>query len=171
MMTCLIQYKGAIPSELAKRELNAILRAGYHQLGVYWVANFRAKHFTNAGATEYGYTPRKGERGSGRAWKGSYTARKLKKFGHTRPLEWSGRSKERTRAARVQAYSANKKSRVEIRMNATALNFKAKGSTINMRDEMTRLSKQENTILTRLLGRYLSGRFKAVTASRTVQAS
>ena len=44
-------------------------------------------------ARNYRYAKRSGERGSGRKFRGSYTERKLKLFGHTRPLELSGEGK------------------------------------------------------------------------------
>lgn len=178
MINFFIKWRGATPGELARRALNDIMRAAYQQLGIYWVLHFRAKHFTNAGATEYGYAPRDGERGRpGKyGFKRSYTGRKLRIAGHTRPLV-SGRkgpdhepsSEEQTaRTATVQAFSANKRSRVEVRMTAPRLNF-TRGA-INMRDELTRISRPEQTILQRLLNRYLDSRFRTYSVGTNAAA-
>lgn len=168
MMQGLIKYSGFVPSDMAKRALNSIFRAGFHNLGVYWAANFRQKHFTNAGAREYGYAPRSGERG--RSGKGgfmrSYTGRKLRTKGHTRPLVFTGRSEHQTRAARIQSSSANMKSGVRVIMRAPALNFRR--GEIDMRKELTTISQPEQVFLTRLLGRYIEGRFRNYKATRTV---
>jgi hypothetical protein len=163
MFGAVLKYSGATP-KLAARQRNAVQKEAFAYALKFWHAKYRDKHFTNAGATEYGYTPRKGERGSGRRFKGSYTAYKLKKMGHTRPLEFSGRS--RALAARENVTSTSKGGRARI--NAPALNFRNRFSQINMRDEMTRVSDAERSALTREFGDYLTGRFARLTAKETV---
>jgi hypothetical protein len=70
----------------------------------YWQREMLPKHFTVAGAAEYGYQPRQGDpgyqghiptyrkgpkAGQVRFW-ATYIGRKIGKFGHRRPLVWSG---------------------------------------------------------------------------------
>ena len=99
-----IREFGATPG-LMKREWNAVVKTSWGELGTYWHSRLREKHFTTAGAKEYKYTPRKGEPGSG--WQGnfwgSYTGRKIRAFGHRRPLEHSGESKALTRVRDVRS--------------------------------------------------------------------
>ena len=62
----------------------------------FWHRFLLKKHFTNAGAREYRFDPREGERGNaGRKNKNStYTAQKLKNYGHSNPLQLSGKTKK-----------------------------------------------------------------------------
>lgn len=149
-----IRYEGAIPSNLSRRTFNKFCAEGYRILGIYWHQHFRQKHFTHAAIREYGYTPRKGEAGSGRKFRGSYTWRKLKKFGHTKPLTFTGESERLTRIRDVRANG--KGCRVIIRANK--FNFRAKGSHVNMRWEMTRISRKEGETLTKLFQNFMTRR-------------
>lgn len=133
---------GAVPGVL-KRELNRLLKQAWETLGIYWHANFREKHFTHAGATEYQYDKRQGEDRSqgGKGFFRTYTGRKLRRFGHTLPLVWSGASRTRSRIRDVRATRAG----VRVVINAPTLNFRkgrlATGKT--MREEMTTVSAKE----------------------------
>jgi hypothetical protein len=143
--------RGATPGLLAKAH-NEAAKEGWQETGRYWVANIRDKHFTQAGAREYGYTKRKGEgmvRGS-KAYKRSYTGRKEARFGHTRPLEFSGKSRSLTRTARISGTAKG----ATVRMNAPALNFKHPKSQIVMRDELTRISQPEARELSNVLAQH-----------------
>lgn len=133
------------PPVLPKRELRRILKIAYARIGAKWHTEMRPLHFTNRATGRYGYDPRKGESGGGRQFKGSYTARKLKKFGHTKPLVWTGRSQLLTRIRDVRATSKG----ARVVMRAPALNFRSKGSTIDMREELTSVTTQEAGILGR----------------------
>ena len=128
---------------------NRALKYAWEQTGVYWHEHFREKHFTSAGATEYGYKPRQGERGrqGAKGFSRSYTGRKLKKYGHTRPLELTGQSRASTRTRKVTATSKG----ARVVMRAPALNFKARGSDINMNEEMRTISPAESKVLSRVL--------------------
>jgi len=129
---------------------NSLMRSCWYNLGTMWVREFRPKHFTEAGAREYGYAPRVGERGrmSRKAFGKTYTGYKLRKFGHVNPLEYTGESEERTKAANIIAVATKERGGVTIKMNAPALNFRRKGSPIDMRREMTELSENEKGLLT-----------------------
>lgn len=128
--------------DIVRRELNNITRGAWHLVGIKWHRDFRPKHFTHAGAREYGYQPRQG----------SYTRQKLHKHGHTRPLEYSGQSRRRTSIRDVRATSQ----KVRIVMNAPALNLRpGLHGRINPRDEMTRISAPEKTEIIRLLERLI----------------
>lgn len=137
---------GATPAVL-KKEMNKILKTVWRVTAEHWHRYQRPKHFTHAGAREYGYTPRSGEKGSTRTrFKGSYTQRKIQAVDHTRPLEFSGTSRQLTRIQNIKSTSKG----AVIRMRAPALNFRAKGSAINMREELTAISAGDLTKLKRV---------------------
>lgn len=137
-----IKYTGAVPGvTLGRRELNREKKGSWHHTGTYWHQKFRKKHFTKAGAKEYGYIARKGEKmakGS-KAYKRSYTGQKERKFGHTRPLEFSGLSRQLTRIRDVRAFSK----KVRVVLHSRTFNRRHRKSQINMREEMTRVSMAE----------------------------
>lgn len=164
MFGAVLKYEGPTP-KIATRKKNEIYKEGFVAALTIWHAKFSDKHFTNAGATEYRYTPRSGERGSKRKFKGSYSARKLKKFGHTRPLEFSGESRRRVRAS--QKIKATSKGGRCI-LSAPALNFRNPKSPINMREEVTRVSPRERTELAAEFGDYIRGRFQRISDKETV---
>ncbi len=144
MLTIKITYSGAVPA-LAKRALNRLYKQAFAITGRAWHTRFHRKHFTHAGAREYRYDPRQGERmtrGSKR-YRKSYTARKERIFGHTLPLVWSGASRKLASIKDVRATS--KRARVVI--HARGLNRPRRGGKKPMREEMTTLSAREERIL------------------------
>lgn len=144
-MRIVVKAKGPTPGHLAKRAWNAILKAAYAVTGTYWKTNFRAKHFTQSGANEYGYALRRGQDmgfGTKSYWR-SYTGKKQRYLHHVRPLVFSGESERRTQAATVRATFKG----VTVTMNAPALNFRPKNSRVNMRKEMTTISIAEEATL------------------------
>lgn len=116
------------------------LKAGWSRVAFYWHEHYREKHFSQEGAREYNYSPRAGEPGNERKkfWS-SYTGRKIRKWGHRRPLEWSGESHHRAREVRFDATSNG----VTIRLNTPVFNFRGPNSKIDMRAEMTAVTEQE----------------------------
>lgn len=158
-----IKYRGAVP-KIAVRKRNEVYKLAYRETMEYWHAHFRLKHFTHAGAREYGYTPRKGEAGSNRKFAGSYTQRKLRKYGHTRPLEFTGESKARSANANITATSRG----ARCRMNLPRLNWKHPKSLIAPRDEMTRISPAERQFLQTYFEQRVQAGFAAITTTETV---
>ena len=149
---------GATPGILS-REMQRIRRLTFHEMGTVWHATMRPKHFTHAGAREYGYEPRKGQPGSGspvkgeRGYYGTYTGRKELKKRHTLPLVYSGQS--RILASIGTVVSTFKGCRVK--MPTRALNFRPHGGRINLRDEMTRISEREAAVLMKIANKNLKG--------------
>jgi hypothetical protein len=136
------------PVALKRNEWNAIKRDIYEELGVHWHDEFRPKHFTNRGATEYGYTPRQGEN-MGKDTKGffrTYTGRKLRKFGHTRPLVKTGVSEKLCKIRDVRAT----RNGVRVVIHARTFNRTNPGTQINMREEITAFSDREDRELGRV---------------------
>lgn len=138
-----VHYRGAHP--LRRRDWNTeVAEPVFRDAGEYWHRQFRAKHFTEAGAQEYGYYQRKGEglpRGS-KAWRRNYTGRKFARFGHTRPLVYTGEGERLSRMRDVRATS--KRVRVVL---PRKFNLKHPKSRIRMRDELTRISPREEQLI------------------------
>jgi hypothetical protein len=152
-----------------KREMNRILKECWSLIGQLWHREMRPKHFTHAGAREYGYTPRSGEsaRPCSKGFRRSYTGRKLRKFGHTLPLVYTGTSRGLTRTGNITATSKG----VRIAMHAPALNLRPKGGTINLYDEMTRISQREKGWIERNFHSLVESKLKGITATETVRAA
>jgi len=129
-----IDYKGRV----TKRVFNGFLKAAYAFCGAMWHKEMLPKHFTQSGAREYGYLPRKGEPGNPhrKGFWASYTGRKLREKGHRRPLEWSGQSRRLTRIRDVRATSKGAK----VMTHARGFNRRNPHSQINMHQELGRVS-------------------------------
>lgn len=164
MMGVIIKYRGATP-KIAKRKLPRILKEAFRLTLSFWHKSMRPKHFTKAGATEYGYDKRSGERGSGRAFKGSYTQKKLRKFGHTKPLVYTGESMNLSRIRDVR--STSKGGRVVMRV--PTFNRRPKGKKRSMREEMTQVSVKERNQLVRIFERAVDAQIKRVRDTETVR--
>jgi hypothetical protein len=134
MITAIVREHG-FSIRLAKSKLREINKSMGEEVGEYWRKHFLPKHFTPAGAREYGYTPRNV----------AYMIQKAKKWGHRNPLEWSGESKRQALMlgdVRTTG-TTSAKTRVRVVLHTPKLNFIPKGGTINMRDEITRVTQAE----------------------------
>jgi len=147
-----IRAQGFMPGFGTQRHLNSAVRSTWEHVGRFWHRMFRPKHFTEAGAREYGYIARKGERmvqSRAKGWAGTYVARKKREKGHNLPLVWSGDTRELSRQHREKAAATRKRSYVKVIMPVRGLNRKHPKSQINMAEEMRRISPAEDAVLTR----------------------
>lgn len=134
-------------------DIRKAVQAALFKVGDYWHRNFMKKHFTKAGAREYGYAPRKGER----ARAGSKTFRKVagpaeRREGQILPLVHSGEL--RLACQTRQLITEMKRDNVSVLVwlrKARALNLRPQG--INMREEATTISEPERQVLSELLNR------------------
>ena len=146
-----VRIGGVVPgATLTDDRLKNLLKEAWFDPGKDWQENLRPKHFTKEGGSEYGYAPRKGEElgQSSKAFWRSYTGRKLKKFGHTLPLVFSGDLRNRCRVARIE----NSPTGVKVVLTgANKANFHNPHSNVNMRAELTRISVPETRELASVL--------------------
>jgi hypothetical protein len=142
---------GALPW-LPKRLLARPKKQAYMDMGKYWHAKIRPKHFTIAGAREYKYVKRSLE----------YTRRKLK-FGPARPLVWTGESEQLSKSARITATSKG----VKVFLNVPTLNRPTKLRRINMREELTSFSERDVRVLTKRLTDSYIRRLNRIRRQRT----
>jgi len=163
-----ITERGATPGIL-KRELNKLMKKAFEAAGIHWHQEIRPKHFTSAGAGEYGYAARKGERGNvgTHGFARTYTGRKLKAYGHTQPLVLTGESQGMTRMRDVRATSK----KVRIVLRAPKLNFRNPDSQANPRAELTAVSQRDAAAMVRCYERALDAGIKQVrsTKSKTIK--
>lgn len=154
-----ITYTGVVgmrPSTFRRR----FLKPMYHFLGEYWHRELLPKHFTNQGAKEYGYAPRKGEKGNkgGKGFRKSYTGRKLKRFGHTRPLVFTGELQRMSRFRNIKATSKGVKVTLP---QARKANLRHPKSNVNMADELTRFSDRDIAKIHDQGNRFLRRKFRS----------
>jgi len=154
-----IKFHGFVPG-VNNSQVNIVIRETLGDLAAYWHEHMRAKHFTVAGAREYGYLPRRGERGNMPriGFKRSYTGRKLKAMGHTRPLVYTGESEEMTRIRDIRVHGKT----ATVVLHAPKLNWRNRYSQIHMWEEMTTVSEPELQELSRLFGRVMEMRLRAI---------
>ena len=143
-----VKFVGAASGKIAKRNLNKITKEGFHLMGTVWHRSFRPKHFTAAGASEYGYRPRSPE----------YERRKQKRFGHKLPLVWTGESRTRSRVRNVKANSR----RARVSMSVPKINFSGRG------DELRTISRREGRALAGIMERHITKQLNELTETMTV---
>lgn len=157
-ITFQIEERGAVPRRFKTVQRTASL-AAWQAVGEMFHATMRDARFSSEHGRKAGYALRRGEEpgiGSKAFWK-SYTGRKLKKWHHKRPLEFSGATRRNVKAARVKPYATEygvfgpgrKGGGVQVFYNAPTFNLRPKGGQIHMREEFTRLLQSEVTTLAR----------------------
>jgi hypothetical protein len=129
---------------ISKSKFNKMVGATLERVGYTYWDKYVDFHFSKAAANKYHYTPRSGEPGSGAAFKGSYVANKLKQHGHTRPLEYTGDTRQRTRAMRgkIRVVKSGKNPRI-ILTYPQGFNRRHKDSDIRMGDEIRAVAGDE----------------------------
>ena len=146
------------------KPLKDVIEKAFLAVGLYWGRNFLAKHFTRAGAREYGYEPRKGE---GARPGGKRFARVAgpaeKRAGEILPLVYSGDLRDDARRYRVTAVATRKDIRVRVKFpGAKGLNRLDR----KYRGDIRRVSDAELGVLVDLINRELHRGLAALSASR-----
>ena len=146
-----VQQQNTIAASPADR--NRAMKTAFERIGQAWHHKYKMLKFTDGAARRYGLTPRKGEPGSGRAFRGSYTEAKLKRhrngrgaqaIGETKPFVWEGRSRNDAKAStKVIARAKRGFGSADCIINAPALNLKPKSGRINVREEFERVTAEE----------------------------
>ena len=119
-------------------QVNRLLTHEFAKIGRWWHRVARPRHFNRGAFQRYGYTPRK--RG--------YIRRKKRKVGHARPLFLSGETWRNTAHHNVRA---TRKSVTVTYPTARTLNYKSRGSQVNMRKEFETISASEEQHMTDLM--------------------
>lgn len=141
LITIKTRHRGNTPRGM-KRAYNNASKAAWADTAFEFHAHYRDKRFTNEHAQEAGFALRKGEglpRGSA-AFRKSYTGRKLRMMGHTRPLEFSGDTRRKVRSASISSTSKGGKAAYA---GASKFNFRHPKSKIRMSEEFKRITAAE----------------------------
>lgn len=163
MLRIAIRERGNTPRGM-KRAFNAASKEAWRDTAMEFHANYRDKRFTAEHAREAGYTARKGElqpRGS-KAFRQSYTGRKLRIKGHTRPLEFSGETRRAVRATSITSTSRGGKASYR---GASKFNFRHPKSRVRMSEEFRRITRAESIELAAFYDRRLDAALKRVDAN------
>lgn len=144
-----IRDRGATPRGMARR-LNAHKKICWDDTAVLFHTEMRDKRFTHAHARAAGYAPRTFK----------YQQRKLKKWGHTYPLQWSGTTRRNVRAARISSTSNG--ARVAY-AGARVFNFRNPKMKANMAIEFTTITQAEADQLAANFDRVLDQRLNSDT--------
>lgn len=127
---------------LKPRQIRDAARVAMQAVGDRWISKMLPMHFLQSATAKYGYAPR------------DPIYRRRKRLGATiagvssiredKPLVWSGRSRELAKQARTEAKApSSTRATVDVIINAPALNFRYKGSQVNLREEVTRVLPSE----------------------------
>lgn len=156
LMQITIEVKGAAAAT-AKTRRDA-LRDSFRYLAGLWDKLYKMLRFKDSATARYDLTPRMGEPGSGRRYKGSYTARKanrrtngagVRAIGETKPFVWSGASRSKVQATQKIVARATSASRAyaENIFDVPTLNLTPKGGRIKLREEFQRVTERERANL------------------------
>src|SRR3990172_4585931 len=135
-----ITYRAPYTTLLKKRDWNAQVETpSWTEVALFQKRRHLAKHFTEAGASEYGYARRSRD----------YTKKKEKKFGHRNPLEWTGELKRCIRSPEIRATAKGVKIVLRGSQKANLRNPKSKADMaaelrVISDAEAVRLAKQKD---------------------------
>lgn len=121
--------RGPTPRGMKKVIGNA-MKETWQEAAIEFHARFSDDRFTNRHATAAGYAPRSK----------NYTRRKLKEFGHTRPMEFSGTARRLSRTANVTSTSKTATLRYP---GLRVFNFKHPKQRADLREEFTKVLPEE----------------------------
>lgn len=155
-----IKYTGPTP-QIARRELNRIMRDAYTELAGWYHDTEFMKRFTYAGGKALNFQSRSV----------AYNKRKFRRNGNYDFLVWSGQSRALARIKDVRATATSARVVARLVIHARALNFRRSANAPDMADEVRRISKRECVILTAKLGEILQRRFAALNDTQTVKAA
>lgn len=140
-LTATIRDRGTTPRGMLKA-FNAASRAAWFLTALLFHSVYRDRRFSEEHARQAGYGRRKGEllaRGSA-AFRRSYTGRKERMFGHTRPLEFSGETRAKMRTASISSTRSMGKAAYP---GASKFSFKHPKSKLRLHEEYRRILPQE----------------------------
>lgn len=140
-----IEERGPAPRGM-KRIWKAASKEAWLSAGEFFDDHLRDRRFTHAHARAAGYKRRKGElqpEGS-KSFRRSYTGRKARQFKHTRPLEFSGKTRDRLRSGGRYRVSGDRQNLRISYSQASVFNFKPPKSQIDMAAEFRTILPEEN---------------------------
>lgn len=135
---------------IGKRGFQEAGRAAIQAAAQYWFDNYLKLHFEDIAYRRYRYANRNRKYEESKAHKRKADDG-LNALGEVKPLVFTGRSRERALSApNIKAKAPNYQTyRADVVINAPAFNFGI-GKRIDMRDEVTRFTPQEEKTMERV---------------------
>jgi hypothetical protein len=167
MIVFTLKETGATPGVM-RREYPKVAKAAFLKAGRFWQSKMLPGHFTRKAISKYDYQPRQGDRGSAvksrlietkvggktifrrTSLKSTYTAKKKRLKGHTKPLVWTGASRALSGTGRV----TSTKSRFRVTVRAPTLNRR-----LHMRREVVAVTPDEAVRLGEMIENFITVRF------------
>lgn len=162
-----ITRRGAIAAFGNPKALKVVMEQAFHRAGDYWGSHFLMKHFTSAGAREYGYAPRKNERARRGGKRFARTAGSAEqRAGEILPLVWSGDLKRQASTYRVKAVATSNQVYAEVAMpNARGINR----LPAEYRHDLVQISPAEMRVLADLINLELLKRLNRMTTTQRIR--
>lgn len=149
-----ITYKRS--PEMLMKQFRPLLKEGLKAVGLFWHRTFLPKHFKPGAGRSYRYKPRTR----------AHVRRKLRLFGHRRPLEFTGKSKRMAlREARVGGTSK----RVKVKLRVPTYFYQYREGAPNKAKELTKLTRAEAMELALFLDKDMGERLAKVHGSERVK--
>lgn len=154
--------KGAIAA-FGRRAVNQVVREAFAAAGEEWAVEYVDKHFTAAGAKEYGYRARYGRNARpGSKIFAKYAGKAEREAGAMLPNVWSGETRRNARTFRVVARATSKLAYAHIRLPKT--------QTLNRlpakyRGELHIVSRREWRALVHLINKKIKEGLDGLTAT------
>lgn len=127
-----VTERGAVPRRLRKVYTNAAAVA-WKSAGTLFHSDMRDNRFTEEHARKARYITRSPK----------YQKQKERRWGHTRPLEFSGETRNAVSLVKMSSFGGKSKGIRLAYPGARKLNFRGKGSQIRMSEEFRRLIVSE----------------------------
>jgi hypothetical protein len=151
-----ITYRAPLITLMKKRRWNAeIEKPSWTAVGLHHKRRHLGKHFTAAGAAEYGYATRSKK----------YTEQKRRKFGHTLPLVYSGQL--RANVLSMPEIRATSKGVKVVLRNSQKANYRNPKGQANPAEELRQVSDREAVGLARAKDREMVRRIRAARGQQT----
>lgn len=119
-------------------------------------ATMSDNRFSHSHARKAGYAPRKKR----------YTAGKVKKFGHSRPLEYTGRARRLSRTARITSTSKGARIRYP---GLRVFNFRHPESQVNALEEFTTVLPEEVSRVAQAIDQEIDKELSRVNTTHSVK--
>jgi len=134
--------------------VNKLFKRAYLAAVQFWWRALRPKHFRLSAKSEYHYTPRKKR----------YLIRKARQKHHGRPLVFSG---ELERMSKIARFTGTRHGARAVLPKANKANLRHPNSEVNMREELTRISRGDKIQMAKTAARHLHRQWKALKTKHT----
>lgn len=139
------------PPEAIARVTPRAMKAAWKRVGVYWHRKMMPRHFDAGAGNVYKYQPRSND----------YMRRKQRRWGHRRPLWWTGAMKQKVSAA-PRVTSTAKYAKVALRGPRYLYMYRRDYNQPDKAAELTRTIQREQAELRDILERRVKQRFEGL---------